>query len=336
MKAQITIKDIAKALEISPSTVSRALQNHPDISKNTIALVQAYAKEHNYRPNPIALSLKMQRTNIIGVMVPEMVHNFFSTVVAGIEDVATEKGYNVLLCQTSESYKKEIKSLETLMTAHASGIICSVAKETTDFSHFKNILEDNTALVFYDRICPNLETDSVSTDDYTGAYNAVSHLIRTGCRRIAFYGAPEHLKISQDRKRGYIDALKDNGISLDESLILECDNRVNAMEITPSILSRGNAPDAFFAVNDSTASGIIVAAKKLGKRIPQDISVCGFGDGTVAQVSNPTITTVEQNGYKMGAEACQLLINRIENKGQTPFVQKVVPTKLIIRESSRQ
>lgn len=335
MKPQITIKDLARELNISTSTVSRALQNHPDISKATIARVQECAKRRHYKPNTIALSLKLQRTNIIGVMIPEMVHNFFSSVVAGIEDVAGEKGYNVILCQTSESSEKEAKCIDTLLTAHVSGILTSVSKETTDFSHFKNVVEEDTPIVFFDRICPDIESDSVVTDDYAGAYNLVSHLIKTGCKRIAFYGAPEHLKIAQDRKRGYLSALKDNGIRADESLIFECDNRANAIELTSKILRDVNHPDAFFAVNDDTASGIITAAKRAGKRIPEEVSVCGFGDGAVAQISDPSITTVEQNGYKMGVEACHLLIKRIESKEQIPFTQNIVPTKLIIRESTR-
>jgi len=335
MKPQITIKDLAKELGISTSTVSRALQNHPDISKATIARVQECAKKHHYKPNPIALSLKMQRTNIIGVMVPEMIHNFFASVVAGIEDVAGEKGYNVILCQTSEDYAKEVKCINTLLTAHASGILTSVSKNTTDYSHFKDVVEEDTPIVFYDRICPEIESDSVVTDDYTGAYNLVSHLIRSGCKRVAFYGAPEHLKIAQDRKRGYMNALKDNRMMVDESLLFECDNRTNAIELTSKLLKSANHPDAFFAVNDDAASGIITAAKRAGKRVPQDVSVCGFGDGTVAQISDPSITTVEQNGYKIGAEACHLLIKRIESKEAIPFTQKVVPTKLIIRESTK-
>jgi len=273
MKSQITIKDIAKALEISTSTVSRALQNHPDISKKTIEKVQAYAKEHNYKPNVIALSLKKQRTNIIGVIVPEMAHNFFSSVVAGIEDAAVSKGYFVILCQNSESKEKEIKCIDTIVAAHASGVLSSVSKETTDFSHYKELLSDGTPLVFFDRKPSDIETDCVITDDYTGAYNAVSHLIKTDCKKIAFFGAPDNLAIARDRKRGYLNALKDNGIKSDDSLIFVCDNRKNAIELTSKLLSKSDYPDAFFAVNDDTASGIIAAAKAKGKKIPQDISV---------------------------------------------------------------
>ncbi len=335
MRPQITIKDIAKALGISPSTVSRALQDHPDISKKTRERVQAYAKVNHYKPNAIALSLKKQRTNIIGVIVPDMVHNFFASVLAGIEDAASRKGYNVILCQSSEQYDKEVDCLDTLMASHVSGLLASISKSTTKFDHFKEAIEDDLPIVFFDRVSSELETDQVVADDYSGAYAAVSHLIETGCKRIAFYGAPEHLKLSQERKRGYIEALKNHGIEIDEELIFECDNRDAAIELTPKVLQLKNCPDAFFSVNDYTASGIIYAVKHAGLRIPEDISICGFGDGTVARISDPELTTVEQNGYEIGATACRRLIERMESKEDIPFTHTVIETRLIKRNSTR-
>ncbi len=335
MRPQITIKDIAKALGISPSTVSRALQDHPDISKKTRETVQAYAKANHYKPNAIALSLKKQRTNIIGVIVPDMVHNFFASVLAGIEDAASKKKYTVLLCQSSEQYEKEVECLDTLLASHISGLLVSISKSTTKFDHFKEALEDDLPIVLFDRVSAELNTDQVVANDYSGAYAAVSHLLETGCKRIAFYGSPEHLTITKERKRGYQDAQKDHGIEPDSELIFECDNRDAAIELTPKVMQLKNCPDSFFTVNDNTASGVIYAIKRAGLKIPEDISVCGFGDGVVARTSDPELTTVEQSGYEIGQAACLRLIERIENKEELPFTRTVIETRLIKRNSTR-
>lgn len=335
MRERITIKDIARELKISTSTVSRALQDHPDISKKTRQTVQEYAKLHHYKPNVIALSLKKQRTNTIGVIVPELVHHFFASVVTGIEDVAVERGYNVILCQSAEKYDKEVECLDTLLSSHISGLLTSITKSTTNLSHFKEALEDDLKIVFFDRVSTELDTDQVVVDDYSGAFDAVSHLIETGCKRIAFYGASENLRIAQERKRGYIDALKSHGLAINPDYIIECDNRDDAIRITPAMLQLKNAPDAFFTVNDYTASGVIYAVKRAGLKIPEDVSVCGFGDGVVAQTSDPELTTVEQNGYEIGVEACKMLIERLESKEQAPFIHKVIQTKLIKRNSTK-
>ena len=336
MRAQITIKDIAKALNISASTVSRALQDHPDISKATKEAVDAYAKEHHYKPNAIALSLKMKRTNIIGVIVPEMVHHFFSSVFTGIEDTANARGFSVIVCQSSENYEKEVKSINTLQSAHVCGVLASLSKETTQHDHYKELIEDGVPLVFFDRICPGLKTVRVVVDDYTGAYKAVEHLIKTGSSRIAFLSAPTSMEISKNRINGYLDALRAYKITPDESLIIECDSREKAIEKVPQIIDELH-PDAFFAINDETASGVLYAVKRKGLSVPEDIQVCGFGDGSVARVSDPSLTTVEQNGYAMGVEACKMLLNRIEGGNDMKEVShSVIRTNLIVRESTRK
>lgn len=336
MKAQITIKDIARELGVSASTVSRALQNHPDISKATIELVKEYAKAHNYKPNAVALSLKKQRSNIIGVVVPEMVHHFFSTVLSGIEDVANSKGYNVLVCQNNENYEKEVRMISSLISARVSGVIASISKETTNYAHFQELMDDNTPLVFFDRICTGINTDRVIIDDYTGAFSAVEYLIKTGCKRIAFYSAPFTLEISKNRKNGYLDALRKYGIKVDEALVHVCDTREDAIELTQQLLQEPNRPDAFFAINDATASGVLSAVKKAGLRVPEDVSICGFGDGIIASTSDPLLTTVQQNGYQMGVEACNMLLKRIENKlSPTQFNHRLIRTSLVVRESTK-
>ena len=336
MKAQITIKDIAKALNISASTVSRALQDHPDISKTTKEAVNKYAKEHHYKPNAIALSLKMKRTNIIGVVVPEMIHHFFSSVFTGIEDTANTRGYSVIVCQSSENYEKEVKSINTLQSAHVCGVLASLSKNSINHDHYKELLDDDIPLVFFDRICPGLKTDRVVVDDYTGAYKAVEHLIKTGSKRIAFLSAPANMEISKNRTNGYLDALRANKITPDESLIIECDSRNKAIEMVPELIDRLQ-PDAFFAINDETASGVLYAVKRKGLSVPEDIQVCGFGDGAVAQASDPALTTVEQNGYLMGVEACKMLLSRIEGGNDMKEVShSVIRTNLIVRDSTRK
>ena len=336
MKSQVTIKDIAKALNISISTVSRALQDHPDISKKTKELVNKYAKEHHYRPNAIALSLKTKRTNIIGVIVPEIVHHFFSCVFAGIEDTANKNGLSVIICQTSEDYEKEVKSLDTLQSARVCGVIASLSKSTTDYSHYKELMEDNIPLIFFDRVCTELKTDRVVTDDYNGAYMAVEHLIKTGCKRIAFFSAPSNMEISKNRENGYIDALRSHSLPVDRSLIFECDSKEKAIKLTPEVLAMENRPDAFFCINDDTASGVLYAAKRSGFSVPEDISICGFGDGEVAKACDPALTTIEQNGYDMGIKACTLLVNRIKNGNTLREVNhSVIRTSLVVRESTK-
>jgi LacI family transcriptional regulator len=336
MKTQITIKDIAKALNISISTVSRALQDHPDISKKTKEIVNQYAKEHHYRPNAIALSLKTKRTNIIGVIVPEIVHHFFSSVFAGIEYTANKNGLSVIICQTSEDYEKEVKSLETLQSARVCGVIASLSKSTTNFEHYKDLMDENIPLVFFDRICTELKTDRVVTDDYNGAYMAVEHLIKTGCKRIAFFSAPSNMEISKNRENGYTDALRSHSLPVDRSLIFECDSKEKAIALTPEVLKMENRPDAIFCINDATASGVLYAAKRSGFSIPEDISICGFGDGEVAKACDPALTTIEQNGYDMGVKACTLLVNRIKNGNTMREVNhSVIRTSLVVRESTK-
>ena len=224
-KPQITIKDIARALNISPSTVSRALKNHPDISQDTKDLVNKYAKDFNYKPNTLALSLRMSKNNTIGVIIPEIVHYFFSSILSGIEQVANAEGYNVIICQSDENYEKEVRNTKALVATRVSGVLASLAKHTTNYDHFQDIIDSDIPLVFFDRICIGINTDRVVVDDYAGAFAAVEYLIQTGCKRIAFYSSPFHLEISKNRKNGYMDALRKYNLPVDESLIRVCDTR---------------------------------------------------------------------------------------------------------------
>lgn len=334
-KPQITIKDIARALNISPSTVSRALKNHPDISQDTKDLVNKYAKDFNYKPNTLALSLRMSKNNTIGVIIPEIVHYFFSSILSGIEQVANAEGYNVIICQSDENYEKEVRNTKALVATRVSGVLASLAKHTTNYDHFQDIIDSDIPLVFFDRICIGLNTDRVVVDDYAGAFTAVEYLIQTGCKRIAFYSSPFHLEISKNRKNGYMDALRKYNLPVDETLIRVCDTREEAIIITPEILDRPNRPDGFFAINDHCAAGILYAAKLAKLRVPKDVAIMGFSDGELAKACDPMLSSVEQHGFEIGKHAAKLLINKINGETQGQYSNKIVKTNLIIRGTTK-
>jgi LacI family transcriptional regulator len=331
----ITIKDIARALGISPSTVSRALKNHPDISQDTKDKVNKYAKDFNYKPNTLALSLRMSRNNTIGVIVPEIIHYFFSSILSGIEQIANQEGFNVIVCQSSESYEKEIRNAEALIATRVSGVLACLSKHTTNYDHFQEIIDSDIPLVFFDRICIGINTDRVVVDDYAGAFAAVEYLIQTGCKRIAFYSSPLHLEISKNRKNGYLDAIRKYGLQMDESLIRVCDTREEAIIITPEILDRPNRPDGFFAINDHCAAGILYATKLAKLRVPYDVAIMGFSDGELAKACDPMLSTVEQHGYEMGKHAAKLLLDKINGITHGQYTNKIVKTNLIIRGTTR-
>jgi len=334
-KAPITIKDIARALNISPSTVSRALKNHPDISQDTKDLVNKYAKENHYKPNTLALSLRMSKNNTIGVIVPEINNYFFSSVLSGIEEVTNQADFNVLLCQSGENYEKEVRNTKALEATRVSGVLASLCKHTTNYDHFQELVDSEVPLVFFDRICIGINTDRVVVDDYVGAFAAVEYLIQTGCKRIAFYSSPFHLEISKNRKNGYLDALRKYGLTVDDSLIRVCDTREEAIIITPEILDRPDRPDGFFAINDHCAAGIMYAVKLAKLRIPEDIAIFGFSDGELARACDPMLSTVEQHGYEMGKHAATLLLDKINGVTHGQYTNKIVKTNLIIRGSTK-
>lgn len=334
-KPQITIKDIARALNISPSTVSRALKNHPDISQDTKDLVNKYAKDFNYKPNTLALSLRMSKNNTIGVIIPEIVHYFFSSILSGIEQIANAEGYNVIICQSDENYEKEVRNTKALVATRVSGVLASLAKHTTNYDHFQDIIDSDIPLVFFDRICIGLNTDRVVVDDYAGAFAAVEYLIQTGCKRIAFYSSPFHLEISKNRKNGYMDALRKYNLHVDESLIRVCDTREEAIIITPEILDRPNRPDGFFAINDHCAAGILYATKLAKLKVPKDVAIMGFSDGELAKACDPMLSTVEQHGFEIGKHAAKLLIDKINGETQGQYSNKIVKTNLIIRGTTK-
>ena len=335
----LTMKDIAKELGVSVATVSRALKDSSRISQEQRQRIQQYAREHNFTPNVLAESLRHSRVQpmkVIGVIVPELVHYYFMTILKGIEEEAEAHGYRVMVAQSGEQYEREVRLCRSFYENKVCGIIVSQAKDTHQYEHFQRLIDSGVPLVFYDRICTGVNASRVVVDDYMGAFNAVSHLIQTGCRRIAYFGAQMNLEIAKNRFNGYKDALLKHGLPFDERLTRFCDNRADAELMTPELFEGDYYPDAFFAVNDDTAIGILYTVKRMGLRVPDDISICGFTNGERALATDPMLTTVEQRGVQVGHEAASILIDKVEGAIPQEKVEKrVVRTKLIIRGTTR-
>lgn len=332
---QITIKDIARILGISPSTVSRALKNHPDINADTKKAVNELADKLKYQPNAVALSLKNSRSNTIGVIIPEIVHYFFSSVISGIEYVASQKGFTVIICQSNESFNREVANARTLLSHRVDGILVSISKETTSFDHLVNLQEGGIPLVFFDRIAPEIHADQVIIDDMEASYRATCHLIETGCRRIAHFAGPQGLLIGKERLQGYLNAHKQTGLPVDESLIIEADTFEKARNAVGRLIDTKNIPDGIFAVNDMTAIGAMQTILKRGFKIPEDISIVGFSDGYFSGITDPNLSSVDQHGYEIGTTAAELLFKRIlsDEEEYIPEI-KVLNADLIVRGSS--
>lgn len=338
--APMTMKDIAREFGISVATVSRALKDSPRISEERRKTIQAYAREHNFYPNAIGEALrhsKVKSQRIIGVILPEFTHYYFSSILTGIEAAAAARGFRIMVASSGEQYEREVRICESFHRSQVCGVIVSQAKDTKDYGHYRKLIDAGIPLVFYDRICTGVNASRVVVDDYMGAYNAVTHLIETGCRRIAFYGGPVQLEISKNRFNGYKDALLKHRITVDDEIIATCDNRDNAELVTPKLMALDNPPDGFFAVNDDTAIGILYTLKHAGYRVPGDIGICGFTNGQRAIACDPMLTTVEQRGHKVGEEAAEILMDKVEGLSPLDKVEKrIVRTRLVIRGTTKQ
>ncbi len=337
-RRQITIKDIAREFGVSVATVSRALRDSPRISHQRREEIQAYAKRMGFTPNVIARSLRDQTMiKVIGVIIPQFTHFYFSSILAGIEQEASAHGYQLVVASSYEEYEREVEVCHSFLENKACGVIVSQAKNTTIYDHFRLLMERGVPLVFYDRICTGVEASRVTVDDYMGAYSAVEYLTKIGCRHVAFYGSPMKLEISKNRYNGWRDALLRNGLNPEECVHIECDNREDAERLTPEVMERDVPPDAFFAVNDDTAIGIMYTVKRLGLRVPEDISICGFTNGQRAIACDPMLTTVEQNGLEVGRQAARILIDKAEGVMPVEKVERrVVRTRLVVRGSTRR
>lgn len=337
MKQKITIKTIAKELGVSTSTVSKALKDSHEISVETKEKIKAFADFYHYKPNNLALQLRNQRTNVIGVMLPKIVHHFFSTVIKGIEEGAREKGYRIMVCFSNESYEHEVENLKVLSNGSVDGLIVSISNETLEnksFNHFHELVNEEIPLVMFDRVQDDVLCDKVIVDDIGAGYKATKHLIETNCKNIAILTTPKHVVVGEHRKRGYEKALKEYGLKTNFKLIKELDESKDIDEQIEAVFNE--SIDAIFAVNEIYAAKAIRIAKEKGIKIPEELSVVGFTDGLISEYSSPSITAIVQHGNVMGKQAAEMLIERIENENQklSPRV-KVISSNLHLRESSR-
>ncbi|WP_158728452.1 MULTISPECIES: LacI family DNA-binding transcriptional regulator [unclassified Flavobacterium] len=338
MKRKITLKQIAKELDVSISTVSKSLRNSLEIGEETRLKVQAFAKFYNYKPNNIALSLKNRKTKAIGIIIPEIVHHFFSTVINGVEQVANEHGYSVIICLSNDSFDKEVLNMEMLANGSIDGFIISLSKETqfkADFHHITEVINQGMPVVMFDRVTNDILCDKVIIDDQAAAYEAVQSLIDKGRKKIALVTTVDYVSVGKLRTEGYTKALLDNGIPFNEDLIIKIED-VNTCEITISELLEDKAIDAVFAVNELFAVTIIKTANKMGLNVPKDLAVIAFTDGIISKYSTPTITTVSQSGIKMGNKAAKMLIDRLEAEDEEDenYKTEIIETHLIEREST--
>lgn len=357
MKKKITLKQIAKELDVSVSTVSKALSNSKEISEDTTKKIQAFAKLYNYRPNNIALSLKNRKTKTIGILIPEIVHHFFSTVIRGIERVANRRGYNVIVGLSNESFTKEIINMEMLANGSIDGFILSISKETLlkqDYHHFNATINQGMPIVMFDRVVNEVECDKVIVDDFNGAVKAVKKLIEKSCKNIALITTMDYVSVGRLRTQGYLEALQNSGFEPDSNLILKIDdsldveNHVEVLETEIAHFFKSNPKiDGVFAVNELYAVTAMKVARKLGLSIPDDMQVIGFTDGVLSKHATPSLTTVSQHGQKMGEQAANLLIERLEaedaeaekyftnNDQKRDFIKVVIETEIIERESTK-
>lgn len=346
MKKKITLKQIARELDVSISTVSKALRNSVEISDDTKQKIQAFAKLYNYRPNIIALSLKNRKTKTIGIIIPEIVHHFFSKVIRGIELVANKRGYNVIIGLSNESFAKEVINMEMLANGSIDGFILSISKETLqhqDYHHFNATINQGMPIVMFDRVVNEVECDKVIVDDLEGSKKAVEKLILSGCKNIAILTTKDYVSVGKLRTQGYLEALEEHKITPKANLILKIDDEMDSEDHLEDLekeiellLKKNDKIDGVFAVNELYALSAMKVARKLKKAIPEDIQFIGFTDGVLSKHATPGLTTVSQHAQQMGEKAADLLIDKLENEKEDEQYQTVViETEIIERQSTK-
>ena len=327
------MKDLAQELGVSIATVSRALRSSPEIGQDMQKKVKELAKRLNYRPNPFAQSLRKEAPRVIGVVVPNLVTHYYAAVLDGIEDEARKEGYSVISANTHEDTDAEIRAIDNFISLHVEGIIACLSQNTTDYSHFEEISNMGIPLVFFGRTCLTDRFSSVTANGDEAAFQATQHLIDTGSHRIAFIGGPNHLDMVKRRKHGYLEALRENRIPIDRNLVAcEKIDYQWALDTTTRLLQQVDRPDAILAFNDIITFAAFTAIKQLGLSIPEDVALIGFTDDVHAQYVTPRMSAIEDQSRLMGQTACQLLLKNIG--GDSKIYRKIVPQKLVIRETS--
>jgi LacI family transcriptional regulator len=332
----VTIKDIAKALGLSTSTVSRALRDTHEISAATKKIVLEYAKEIGYQPNPIALSLKERRSKSIGVVVSEVANSYFSQSINGIESIAYDRGYHVIISQTHESYEREVINVQHLASRSVDGLLVSLSSQTKNIDHLINLQQRGLPIVFFDRITDEIDTHKVISNNEKGAYDATTHLIKSGCKKIAHLTSSESLSISIERLKGYEAALKANDISVNSAYIKHCPHGgmlySEVEKAIKELMALPEKPDAIFIAGDKLSTGCLSVFKNLKISAPKDIAVAGFSNSDVLDLFNPSLTSVRQPAFEIGKHATEMLLQLIEAKYPVEvFEKKVLETELHIR-----
>ena len=348
MRRKITLKQIARELDVSISTVSKALKDSPEISEDTKQKIQAFAKLYNYRPNNIALSLKNRKTNTIGIIIPEIVHHFFSKVIRGVELVANQRGYNVIIGLSNESFSKEVINMEMLANGSIDGFIISISKETQqlqDYHHFNETMNQGMPVVMFDRVVSDINCDKVVVNDFNGAKRAVEKLIENKCENIALITTKDYVSVGKLRTQGYLDALQEHNITPEADLILKMgdtpdyEENLEILESEIEQLFKTNPKiDGVFAVNELYALYAMKVARKLGLDVPNNVQVIGFTDGVLSKHATPSLTTVSQHAQQMGEKAAHLLIDKLESENtdiEEQFQTVIITTDLVERESTK-
>ena len=348
MKRKITLKQIARELDVSISTVSKALRNSEEISADTIEKVQAFAKLYNYKPNNIALSLKNRRTKKIGVIIPEIVHHFFSNVIKGIEKVANKHGYNVIVALSNESFDKEVLNMEMLANGSIDGFILSISKETLmlkDYHHFRETINQGMPIVMFDRVVNDINCDKVIVDDFDGAKNAVKIMIDGGSKHIGIITTKDYVSVGSLRTNGYLSALQLSGIEASDQLILKVEDGLDTEENSDklyktiqSLFDNNPKMDGVFAVNELFALIAMKVAHERGINIPEQMQVIGFTNGVLSKYATPSLTTVSQHAQQIGEQAAYLLIERLEkdeNLEEEGWKTVIVKTDVVERDSTK-
>ena len=336
-KKSLTIHDLARELNYSASTISRALKNHKSISTKTTKLIQKAAKDQGYRPNSIAASLRKNQSKTIGVLISKISRPFSSNLISGIETEARKRGYNVIISQSNDSSQNEITNAKALFDSRVCGVIATLSMETTNTDHFNQFVEQNIPVVFVDRVPENFESYQVIIDNYSAAYLATKHLIEQGCKHIAHFAGAQHINVYRDRKRGYVDALKDYNIPVDEQLI----KYMNSLSFeegeacTTDLFKLDTPPDGIFSANDTAAVSAIMTLKKLGYKIPEDVAIIGFNDDPISSIVEPALSTIYHPAQKMGERSTKRILEHTEkdHKERTNEIS-VMETHLILRASS--
>ena len=338
MIPKITLKKIAAEFNVSTATVSKALNDSHDISTKTKDMIQEFAKKHHYKPNKIALSLLNKKTKTLGVIIPNIMNSFFTEVIVGIEEKATELGYSLISCISNESYEKELNTVELLKNGTIDGFIVSLSEETQinkDFTHFIDAINEGVPIILFDRVTDEIECDKVIVNDFEGARHATEHLIKTGCKKIALVSVIDNLSVGKLRVEGYKKALSDNFISIEEKIIVRLTKKED-FETSMKIILADKSIDGLLCLEESSALESLKLVKSMKYKIPQEMSIICFTNGKLPQYVSPTITTISQHGKYIGETATKMLVDRLESKQEIEFSTKIIKTSLIERETTRR